>query len=236
MKLSNRALPRAVAAAAIAFALLPGARAESPMHTDDAGTLPLGGMKIEAIWSKDDKARGGDLLFAFSPITDLELEIAAARVMDGSASPDTRLRTVGLGAKWVPFQNDTGWSLGARLDVGQTRIDDYEMASRYTERETAITGLATYRLDNGQVLHLNLGALRLKTPDEHDTLGFWGIGYEFPLRDDLQLTLETYGVQKSRPDQAIGLRYEVFDGFKVSGAIGRGQDRGFGLVSVAWEF
>ena len=46
-----------------------------------------------------------------------------------------------------------------------------------------------------------------------------------------------YGATRTaRPDKAIGLRYEVFDGFKLSAAVGRGNDRSFGNLGVAWEF
>lgn len=236
MKLPHPAIARAALLTVAGFALLPAAHAESPMHTDDASTLPLGGMKVEAVWSKDERARSGELLFGFSPIKNLELEIGAARIIDGSANPDSHLGVVALGAKWVPIQNETGWSLGARLDVGQTRIHDHETPRNFTERELAVTGLATYRLLNGQALHLNLGAVRNQAPEQRETLGLWAMGYEVPLIEDLTLTIETYGAQKSRPDQAVGLRYEIFESFKLSGAIGRGQDRGFGLVAVAWEF
>jgi len=206
------------------------------MHVDDAGTLDKGAMKVEGVLSKDAKARGGELLFGFSPAENLELEVAVARTRDGSASPATLMRGVGFGAKWVPYQNDTGWSLGARFDVGRTRVTDYENAEKFTEREYAVTGLASYRLKNDQVLHLNLGALRTQAQGESDTLGTWGVGYEFSLAAKLQMTAEIYGQEKSRPDKAIGLRYEIIDGLKVSGAVGRGNARSFGQVGVAWEF
>lgn len=37
------------------------AHAEAPMNVDDAGTLDKGGMKIEGVWSKDDRPRGAML-------------------------------------------------------------------------------------------------------------------------------------------------------------------------------
>jgi hypothetical protein len=43
-------------------------------------------------------------------------------------------------------------------------------------------------------------------------------------------------VDDAGPDKAIGLRYELFEGFKVSAAVGRGNDRGFGQAGFAWEF
>jgi hypothetical protein len=83
---------------------------------------------------------------------------------------------------------------------------------------------------------MNLGSNRVKADGVKERVGTWGIGYEFPLMQNLQLTVETFGEENSGPDKAIGLRYEVFDGFKVSGAVGRGNDRSFGQIGVAWEF
>ena len=103
-------------------------------------------------------------------------------------------------------------------------------------RSYSASALAPYRLTNGHSWHINLGAVRTRVQGNHDRLGTWGIGYEVSLLDRLQLTVETFGEKHSRPDKAIGLRYEIIDGFKVSGAVGRGNDRGFGQVGFAWEF
>ncbi len=84
--------------------------------------------------------------------------------------------------------------------------------------------------------HLNLGGAHLKAQGESDTVGTWAIGYEFPLLENLQLTAETYGAEHVRPDTALGLRYEIFEGFKISGAVGHGNDRSFGKLGFAWEF
>ena len=225
---------------ALTFSLLAlaasSAHAEAPMNTDDAGTLDKGGMKVEGVWSKDDKTTGGELLFGFSPIDTLELEVAASQADDDTTSPASRLRGAAFGAKWVPYRNDAGWSLGGRFDFGHTRIHDRVADEKSTERAYAVTGLASWRRQNGQVLHVNLGAAQVEAQGSRDTVGTWSIGYEFPLADKLQLTAETFGEEHSRPDKAIGLRYEVLDGVKVSGAVGRGIDRNFGQVGVAWEF
>lgn len=206
--------------------------AEGPMVTDDAGTLDQRGMKVEGVWSKDDKTKGGELLFGFSPLENLELEVAVARARDDAF----KANAIGFGAKWVPYQNDTGWSLGARFDHGRARVTERVTSDKFTEREYALTGLASYRLENGQVLHLNLGAARIKAQGESDTVGTWGAGYEFPLDEKLQLTVEAYGEEHVLPDKAIGLRYEILDGFKVYASVGRGNDRSFGQVGLAWEF
>lgn len=235
MKL-NPSLTKPALLAALGMCVATPVLAEGPMATDDAGTLEQGGMKVEAVLSRDDKARGSELVFGFGPIETVEVGLAFARATDRADDPSTKLRGTGIGIKWVPIQNDTGWSLGASFGYGSTRIDERATPDKFTEKEYALTGLASYRRENGQVLHLNLGAVRVKAQGGSETVGTWGVGYEFPLVEKLQLTVEAYGEEHARPDKAIGLRYEVFDGFKISGAVGRGNDRSFGQVGLAWEF
>lgn len=210
--------------------------AEGPMATDDAGTLDQGGMKIEAVLSRDDKARGTELGFGYGLIENVELGLVFARETDRDPSPSTKVRGTGIGIKWVPIQSDTGWSLGMSFGYGQARVNERSTPDKFTEKELSVTGLASYRLDNGQVLHMNLGAVRVKAQGERDTVGTWGIGYEFPLMENLQLTVEAYGEEHSGPDKAIGLRYEIADGLKLYASVGRGNDRSFGNLGVAWEF
>lgn len=210
--------------------------AEPPMNVDDAGTLAKGGMKVEGAWSRDDRARGAELVFGFAPVENLEVGIAVARATDRADDTSTRLRGTGIGFKWVPVQNETGWSLGASFGYGRTRVDERVTPVKFTEKEYAFSGLATYRFASAQVIHLNLGAARVKAQGESETLGSWGAGFEQPLAENLKLTAEAFGTERARPDKAIGLRYEVFEGFKISGAVGRGNDRSFGQVGFSWEF
>lgn len=79
------------------------------------------------------------------------------RAKDRQYEPATTYRGLGFGLKWVPLQSDTGWSAGGRLDWGRTRVRDDATPARWTEREFALTALATFRLANGQALHLNAG-------------------------------------------------------------------------------
>lgn len=235
----NPSLKKLALLAALGTCVATPALAEGPMATDDAGTLDQGGMKVEAVLSRDDKAHGSELVFGFGPIETVEVGLAFARATDRADDPSTKLRGTGIGIKWVPIQNkgdEGGWSLGASFGYGSTRVNERSTPDKFTEKEYALTGLASYRLENGQVMHLNLGAVRVKAQGESDTVGTWGVGYESPLVEKLQLTVEAYGEEHARPDKAIGLRYEVFDGFKVSAAVGRGNDRSFGQVGLAWEF
>lgn len=210
--------------------------AEGPMNTDDAGTLDKGGMKIEAAYSRDDGVRGGELLFGLSLIENLEMEITLGHARDDSTHPDMKFNGIGFGAKWVPYQNEKGWSVGARFDYGRTSVNNASVPEKFTEHAYSLTGLASYRLENGQALHLNAGMAHGRAQGSHETLAAWGIGYELPLTEGLQLTVEAFGESHSGPDKAIGLRYEVLEGFKVYAAIGNGNSRNFSTAGFAWEF
>ena len=69
-----------------------------------------------------------------------------------------------------------------------------------------------------------------------DNANFWGVGAEFPLTEQLDFTVETFGEEHSGPDRQAGLRYEIADGLKLSAAAGRGNGRNIANVGVAWEF
>lgn len=238
MHTGNKKLIVLIMAAGLAAPVL----AEGPMATDDAGTLDVGGFKIEGVLGRDDKTRSAELGFGYGLIGNVEVGLSFAREADRDPSPSTKVRGTGIGIKWIPIQNDTGWSLGMSFGYGHARVNERSAADKFTEKEYAIAGLASYRLENGQVLHMNLGTAHVKvqadrnTAGDSKTLGNWGIGYEFPLLEKLQLTVEAYGEEHSRPDKAIGLRYEILDGLKLYGSVGRGNDRSFGNLGVAWEF
>jgi hypothetical protein len=206
------------------------------MHTDDAGSLGHGAMKVEATLGRDGKTRGGELVWGAGALPNLEVEVALARAKDRSSSPANTLLGTGMGLKWVPVQNETGWSLGARLDFGRIRVRDGATAARTSEHEYAVTGLASYRFTAERVLHLNLGHRSTKVDGVRDNAATWAVGYEMPLVNRLQLTTEVFGERHSGPDKAVGLRYTVAEGLKVSAAVGRGNGRTFSQVGVAWEF
>jgi len=230
----KRVLPLMLASLCASTLCITTAHAEGPMHTDDAGTLNKGGMKVEAVWSRDSaapKTNTIEALFGLSVIENLEFEVGLAR----DRNDDAKANVVGFGAKWVPIQNETGWSLGARFDYGQARVN--ESGDKSTERDYALTGLASYRMENSQILHVNLGLVRTKDDDtKWENVGTWSLGYEFPLLENLQLTADLFGEENTDPNVQLGLRYEIIDGLKVSGAIGRGNARNFGQVGFAWEF
>jgi hypothetical protein len=211
------------------------ALAERPMMVDDAGTMDLHGAKVEFGWSRDDKARGWDAVAGFSPIEHLELEVGLERLRDRATAPATHLNGTGFAVKWVPLQQETGLSAGLKLEVGRVRINDH-LAPAETERAHSLNGLLTWRTEAEQKLHLNLGREWVKLAGARENANTWGVGFEQPLRENLQLTLETYGAERSRPDKQVGLRWEIVDGLKLSVAAGRGNSRSFAQAGVAWEF
>ena len=238
MNLTQKQLIAMIFAPFLTFSAL----AEGPMATDDAGTLGVGGMKIEVVLGRDDKTRSAELGLGFGPVESVELGLVFARESDREPSPSTKVSGIGVGVKWIPIQNDTGWSLGMSFGYGKARVNERSTPDRFTEKEYSIAALATYRFENGQILHMNLGSTRGKVQADSDTvgasetLGNWGVGYEFPLMEKLKLTVETYGEKHSGPDKAIGLRYEIAEGLKIYGSVGRGNDRSFGQAGFAWEF
>ncbi len=212
------------------------AHAEAPMHTDDAGTLSRGAMKLEGVVSRDDTTRGADLIFGAGIAPYLEGTLQLGRARDSAQTPSTQLSVQGLSLKWVPLQAEQGWSAGARLDLGRTRVHEKATAERFTQHEYAVTALATNRFANGQVLHLNAGHKTAKVQGVRQRAATWAVGYEIPLHEQWQLTSEVYGEQRSRPDKALGVRYAIAEGIKASAAVGRGNGRTFGQVGFAWEF
>lgn len=231
-----RNLNISVACACLGASLSFPALAEGPMNTDDAGTLAKGGMKIEAVLGHDDEERSGELAVGFGPVENVEVALAFTRATDSSSDPSTRMNGTGIGIKWVPVQNETGWSFGASFGYGNTKVDERATPVEFTEKEYGLVGLATLRMDNGQVLHMNLGTTSVDAQGVSDNSLGWNIGYEFPLTDRLQLTVETFGVEHSAPDKAIGLRYEISQGLKAYAALGNGNDRSFNTLGFAWEF
>ena len=211
------------------------AHAERPMVVDDAGTLDKGGAKVEFGWAHDHKARGFDAAVGYGPIENLEVEVDLAHARDREPDPSLRMRAVGAALKWVPLQSETGLSAGLKLEHENVRAHVRGVPD-VTARGSALTGLATWGFASGQRVHLNLGREWFRLDGNTDATNTWGIGAEHPVTSSFTVAAEIFGAEDSAPDRQIGVRYEIVEGVKLSGAVGRGNDRSFANVGVAWEF
>jgi hypothetical protein len=211
------------------------AMAERPMAVDDAGTLDRGGAKLDFGWSKYDRVRGWDAAAGYGPIDNVELELAFEMARDHDTSPRTELSGVGFAAKWVPLQQAAGLSAGLKAEIGRARADD-QLGNKETAYTRALIGLASWTFEAGQIIHLNLGHEWERIDGDTEGLNVWGLGFDHPLSERVQLTLEVFGTEHGRPDKAVGLRWEIADGLKVSAAAGYGSSRSFANTGVAWEF
>lgn len=231
---SPRALALVLGSIASLVAALP-AHAERPMAVDDAVTPQRGEGEIEFGWARDDKKRGFEGSVAYVPLDRVKVEIGFAAARDRANEPDARLREAAIALKWVPLQADTGLSAGLALEYARERARIRD-ASDEISRASAVTGLATWSFASGRRVHLNLGREWERVAGESGDSNTWGIGVEQPLTERLIVGAEVFGAQDESPDRQIGLRYEIVDGLSVSAAVGRGNDRGFGNVGLAWEF
>ena len=128
----------------------------------------------------------------------------------------------------MPLQSETGLSAGLKYEYGRERVSGED-----STRVDALAGQPTWAFEQGPRVHVNLG--REWVRDDED-VNFWGVGLDLPLSEQLDFVVETFGAEHSGPDRQVGLRYTIAEGVKVSGAVGRGNDRNIANVGVAWEF
>lgn len=211
------------------------AHAERPMVVDHAGTLDRGDAELEFGWGRDDEAKGFDGAVSFGLLENVAVEVSYGHLRDRSKAPDRHERGVEASLKWIPWQAPAGLSAGVKLEYGRVR-SDFDGEGRETVRASGATALASWAFESGRRLHVNLGREWERTGHDTEAANTWGTGVEQPLGGGLTVTAEVFGAEHSRPDKQLGLRYEIADGLALSGAVGRGNDRGFANAGVAWEF
>ncbi len=209
--------------------------AERPMQVDDAGTPDLGEFEIEGGWSREGKVRGWDMAIGYVPVENLKVELGFVRGRDRADDPNPTFRGADVGLKWVPIQADVGLSAGVAVEYGRVRVDDRQ-GGKGTVRERGVLALVSWGFASGQVAHLNLGREWEREGGKTEAVNTWGVGFEQPLVERLQLTLEVFGAEHRGPSRQVGLRYEIVEGVKLSGAVGRGNDQTLANVGVSWEF
>lgn len=201
------------------------------MVVDDASTLDPGGAKVELGWSRDGGLRGFDTAVGYGPIGNLEAEISFARARDHGIEPNRTLEALGGALKWVPLQSPRGFSAGIKYEYGRERIVGAGIGHVH-----GATALLTRTFEPGSLLHLNLGREWTRADGATDAVSTWGVGADFPVAAGLRLTLETFGANRRGPSRQIGVRCEIQEGLKVSGAVGRGNDGTLANAGIAWEF
>lgn len=214
--------------AALFFGLTAPAVAERPVNVDDAGTLERGGAKVEMGWSKDDAVRGFDGAVGYGPIDNVEVELAFGRFKDRDPSPDATIREVGAALKWVPLQSEIGLSAGMKYEYSRE-----SQKGESNSHANAVLGLVTWAFESGPRVHVNLGR---EWARDDGNINLWGVAADFPITERLEFAVETFGEEHSGPDRQVGLRYEIVEGLKVSGAVGRGNGRNIANAGLAWEF
>ena len=225
-----RKLVRASLGLAWALACSP-ALAERPMNVDDAGTVGLGGIEVQFGAFRDDRHRGFDGSVGYGITDTLQLELGFGHGKDRDPSPDEDRTGVAVAAKWVPLTAESGLSAGMSFELAREKAEDGANVDD-TAEIMAVTLLASWLFDAGLNAHLNLGRTWVEVDGDTEAENGWGLGADYGLTERLAITAEVFGSQHGAPDKAIGLRYVIKEGVKISGAIGRGNDRSFANFGV----
>lgn len=224
-------------ALALSCSLAPhAARADRPLTVDGADTLPRGTAKLEGGWLRDDDLRGLEIAAAYAPWDNLEFEIGYSRGHNPAREPWANQWSRGVAVKWGPLQQDEGLSLGLKYGYERETFDPPGNGRHERGHHHGVQALASWGWASGTFLHVNVGRDWARFDGETEAATTWGVAAETPVADGLDLTVEIYGDSLSRPDRALGVRYELFEDCKLSAAAGRGNDRNFFSVGVAWEF
>ena len=201
------------------------------MVVDDAGGLERGGAKVEFGLNKDVDAVGGEAAVGYVPVDHIELELAVGRARsDGTATVET-IRAVGAALKWVPIQAETGLSAGFKYAFGHERVSGSPI-----RHANAVSALVSWRFEGGSAVHANLGREWSRSGGDRDAVNIWGVGVEVPLAPRLCATVEAFGLEHEGMARQAGLRYEIAEGLKVSGAVGHGAQRSLANLGLTWEF
>lgn len=229
-----RRAPVLAISAAVALCAAP-ALADRPLAVDEVETSEAGSAKLELGWNKDGKTRGWELSAGFVPIANVELEVGLGRARDHGTSPAAVQGGAGVSAKWVPLQPQVGLSAGVKAEYGRARFDD-RLNPREHARVSGFSALAGWRFESELAVHASVGREWVRASGDTDAANTWGVAFVQPVSESLEVIAEFFGAEKVRPDRQVGLRYEIVEGVKVSGAVGRGSDRSIGNVGISWEF
>jgi hypothetical protein len=221
----NRSSRQALSLIAASLLLATQAFAEAPMITDDAGTMDAGGKKIESGFAKSGSQRSYGLSGGYSPIEGVELGVGLSHARDKSIPASGNATS--LSAKWIPLKSGI-FSAGLKLDHVRAK------SGGLSSHDTTLTALGSARFESGYVLHANLG--RTHASDGGGRSTHWALGYEARLAEKVQLTLDIHSSTGSDTGKQIGARWELKQGLKLSGALGRFNAENTAFASISWEF
>jgi hypothetical protein len=199
--------------------------AEAPMVTDDAGTLDVGGKKIEGGFSKSGSTRAYGLSGGFAPIENVEIGAGLQHVRDSSVPASGN--ATALSAKWIPIKSGI-FSAGVKLEYVRLK------SGGSSGNATTFTALGSARFESGYVLHANIGRTNNSGGGGHSNN--WAIGGEAPVADKVQLTADIYSSTGSDTGKQIGVRWEIQKGLKLSAALGRYNSANTAFAGFSWEF
>lgn len=180
-------------------ALLAGnVHAAAPLVTDDSGVLAPGACEAAASVLRDHGSRGWQLQLGCGVGSLGQLALAHGR----HSAHDAGEQWLSLSGKTSLRERTVDAGAGLALAWNFNVLRPGEQPFR---RDLSQLGLLASGALGAGAWHLNLGWARSHRDHAHATT--WGLAAEWPLLAGLDLSAETYGDDRTRPWQALGLRW-----------------------------
>ena len=205
-------------------------RAEAPMVTEHTDPLAVGECEWEVFAERQradgSRARGWSTNAGCGLVKNLDLGLGIGQMRaDG-----LRERALELYGRWR--LRDGGddsasvvlvYGLGALKSTGRSWRHD----------STQLLLAVDQPLGDAPLGRLNLGVSHSRLGRE--TTRLWALGADWSLSEHIDLVAETYGAQRSKPWQGLGLRWKPAEGwsFGLMGSRSRDGQRGW-LLSAQW--
>lgn len=188
------------------------AQAGRPLTVDDAGTDDAKTGHVEAWLDKQGNTDNWNVAPTYAPVAGLEISIPFAQQRSKLSGSTEITKQIGLGLKWVPFQNEAVWSAGVSATVLRNTAPDAVF-----EHITVLNSIFSYSFSDAFALHLNVGLQKNGAEKANIT---WGIALERGI-GNVTAHIESFGAAKSKPTTQIGLRYAISRTVQIDGTIGR---------------
>lgn len=219
-----------VAALALGAVLTLPAHAGRPLATDDAAIVEAGACQFEAWREYARDAHATWLNPGCNPFGSTEFSLGRARIhTDDTARLDLWQWQV---KQMLRAYDDT--RPGFALALGGQRMRGGDA------RELFLNGIATVPLaGEAQLIHLNLGGLRLHADGQHSHRATWGVAYDAEVAMATRASLEGFGVSGERSRWQLGLRHELMPGrvqldASLGSAFGRWNEDRVWTLGMVW--